>query len=198
MRHRVSAVLFSMILLAASGFAQQGKGNDCTLTGVWYGGSAVAYTLTITQSGPAGHYVTYSEGMYKTSILSTGFSGTMEKNGEKYEGAGMALETSNPEYLNPPPFQTLPDLIVAWFSTEMVDCNTLKNTIPFFGIYFGAGIWQPGTPWTGMDWLANSKRPFVDAPDLDMIPILTGDTKPIVETYHRIPNLVNPTLLHHN
>lgn len=200
MRHRYLVVLLLAVLfvLVASAFAQQGKGNECTPAGVWYGGSVVAYTFTITPSGPAGHYTTYGEGMYKTSVLATGYSATLKKNGNKYEGGGMALETSNPEYLNPPPFQTLPDLTVAWFSIEMLDCNTLKNTIPFFGMYFGAGIWQPGSPWSGVNWLANGKLPFLDAPDLDMIPILTGDTKPIVETYHRVPTKVNPALLHHN
>ena len=201
MGHRNFVVAFSIVLLVivvSSAFAQQGKGNECTPAGVWYGGSVVAYTLTITESGPAGHYTTYGEGMYKTSILATGYSATVEKKGRKYEGAGMALQTSNPEYLNAPPFQTLPDLAAAWFSIEMVDCDTIKNTIPFFGVYFGAGLWQPGSPWSGIGWLTNGKVPFVDAPDLDMIPILTGDTKPIVETYHRVPSKVNPALLHHN
>ena len=201
MRYRYCVVLFVITLLvmvATNAFAQQGKGNECTPAGVWYGGSVVAYSLTITQSGPAGNYVTYGEGMYKTSILATGYSATLQKIGNKYEGAGMALETSSPEYLNPPPFKTLPDLAAAWFSIEMVDCNTIKNTIPFFGMYFGASIWQPGTPWSGVNWLSSGKVPFVDAPDLDLIPILTGAMKPIVETYHRVPTKVNPALLHTN
>ena len=193
-------VFMPVLLLGfvAAALAQQGKGNDCTPAGVWYGGSVVAYTFTITPSGPAGHYVTYGEGMYKTSIIATGYQGTLEKHGKKYEGAGMALQTSDPEYLKPPPFQKMPDLMAAWFSVEMVDCNTIKNTIPFFGTYFGEGFWQPGSPWTGMGWISGGKVPLVDAPDLDMIPILTGDTKPIVETYHRVSTRVNPNLLHHN
>ncbi|HET8824776.1 MAG TPA: hypothetical protein VFM77_06585, partial [Terriglobales bacterium] len=113
MRTRYCLFLLSALLVIVSvgALAQQGKRNDCTIAGTWYGGSVVAYSLTITQSGPAGHYVTYGEGMYKTSILSTGYAGTLARNGDKYEGSGMALETSNPEYLNPPPFQTLPDLV---------------------------------------------------------------------------------------
>lgn len=192
------SALVLLVLIATGAFAQQGKENGCTIAGTWYGGSVVAYSMTITQSGPAGHYVTYAEGMYKTSILSTGYAGTLDKKGKKFVGAGMALETTNPEYLSPPPFQTLPDLVAAWFSMELVDCNTIRNTIPFFGTYFGVGIWQPGSPWSGVNWLSGGKVPMVDAPDLDMIPLLTGDTKPIVETYHRLPSKVNPALLHTN
>jgi hypothetical protein len=194
-------ILFIPVLVLAlvvGVFAQQGKGNGCTPVGVWYGGSVVAYTLTITQTGPAGHFITYGEGVYKTSIVGTGYQATLEKHGNRYEGAGMALETSDPEYLNPPPFEKMPDLVAAWFSMEMIDCNTIRNVIPFFGTYFGAGFWQPGSPWTGMGWISGGKMPFVDPPDLDMIPILTGNTKPIVETYHRISRTVNPNLLHYN
>jgi len=201
MRHRYFAfflVLGLLVLAAASAFAQQGKGNDCTLAGTWYGGSVVAYSMTITQSGPAGHYVTYAEGMYKTSILSTGYAGTLDKKGNRFEGSGMALATSRPEYLNPPPFEAMPDLLAAWFSMELVDCNTIKNTIPFFGSYTGSEFWKPGSPWTGVNWISGGKVPLMDAPDLDMIPLLTGDTKPIVETYHRLPQKVNAALLHKN
>ena len=201
MRHLYLGLLLAVGLLVTAtngAFAQQGKGNECTIAGTWYGGSVVAYSMTITQSGPAGHYVTYAEGMYKTSILSTGYAGTLAKKGDKYEGSGMALETSRPEYLNPPPFEAMPDLVAAWFSAELVDCNTLRNTIPFFGTYFGSGIWKPGSPWTGVNWTSGGKVPMVDAPDVDLIPILTGDTKPIVETYHRLPSKVNRALLHTN
>ena len=81
-----------------------------------------------------------------------------------HEGSGVALETSDPEYLNPPPFKNMPDLAVGWFSEELLDCNTLKTTLSFFGLYFGAGVWEPGTPWTGMGWISGGKIPLVTRP----------------------------------
>jgi hypothetical protein len=51
---------------------------------------------------------------------------------------------------------------------------------------FGKGIWEPGTPWSGVNWVADAKVSRLGTPDVDLIPILTCDTKPIVETYHRL------------
>jgi len=178
-------------------FAQQGEGNECTPAGTWYGGSVVAYFQTIVPAGPAGHYTGMAQPMYKNAVMSTSYAGSLVKNGKVYEGPTMSLTTQDPAYSGQPPFANLPDMIVGWMSVEMVDCNTLKNTISFLGLYFGAGIWQPGTPWTGINWISSGKIPLVSEPDVDLIPVLTGDVKPIVETYHRLPETVNPALLHH-
>lgn len=141
--------------------------------------------------------------MYKDTVMNTMYAGVLVKNGKLFEGNGMSLTTRDPDFLKQPPIGKLPDITVGWFSIEKVDCNTLKNTIPFLGIYFGSpvpgtssGIWLPGTPWTGINWIPNAKIPLLDAPDVDLIPVLTGDVKPIVETYHRLPETVNPALLH--
>ena len=196
-------VIAFFFTLAASAFAQKGKGNECSPVGVWYGGSVVAYRMTITPAGAAGHYLVTAEGMYKDSVMSTTFVGESVKNGSKYEGSVMALTTQDPQYLNPPPLKKLPDIGIGWASMEMTDCNTITNTLPFYGLYFGApgpkgaGIWEPGTPQSGINWVAKGKVPLVDPPDVDLIPLLTGDTKPIVETYHRVLQTVNPALLHH-
>ncbi len=194
-----------VILLAAISFAQQGKGNYCTLAGTWYGGSVVSYQVTYVPAGPAGQYIVIAEGMYKSDVMNTAYTGIQKKSGaNRYQGSGMALVTQDPDFLNLPPIGKLPDLMVGWFEVELLDCNTLKNTIPLLGMYIGkptppfAGIWKPGTPWSGIDWVVGGKAPLVDPPDVDMIPILTGDTKPIVETYHRLPATVNPSLLHSN
>ena len=176
--------------------AQQGKGNQCTPEGVWYGGSVVAYRMTIIPAGPAGHYMTFAEGMYKNSVMTTMYTGEMVKTRDSYDGTLMALNTQDQEYAGPPPYQQLPDIAAGSFSVEMMDCNTLKNTIPFYGLYFGSQIWKPGTPWTGIGWVARGKIPLVDPPDVDLVQALTGDTKPIVETYHRIARAVNPPLMH--
>jgi len=203
MRRSSCWVMISLLFtLSASAFAQEGKGNDCTIAGVWYGGSVVAYRLTVIPAGPAGHYIVLGEGMYKNGVMSTTFTGESVKNGNRYEGNLMALTTQDPQYFNPPPYTRLPDIAVGWASMEMTDCNTIQNTLPFYGLYFGApskaglGIWEPGTPWSGINWVTNGKVPLADPPDVDLIPVLTGDTKPIVETYHRVMRTVNPTLLH--
>lgn len=197
MRIRKLQVLGTLILMAALPcVAQQGEGNDCTPAGTWYGGSVVAYFMTITPAGPAGHYAVTAQGMYKNSVLNTSYAGTIVKNGKKYEGPTMSLSTQDPSFLGLPPYTTLPDLSVGWVITEMMDCNTLQSTIPFLGLYSAASIWQPGTPWSGINWLAKGKVPLDSPPDIDLIPVLTGDIKPIVETYHRVPETVNPELLH--
>jgi hypothetical protein len=126
----------------------------------------------------------------------TGYAGTLAKNGKVYEGPTMSLTTQDPAYSGQPPFANLPDVAVGWTSVEMVDCNTLKSTLPFLGVCFGASIWEPGTPRTGINWMPNAKISLLSPPDVDLIPILTGDTRPIVETYHRLPETVNPDLLH--
>jgi len=53
-----------------------------------------------------------------------------------------------------------------------------------------------GTPWTVVQWAAGGTVPLRDAPGIDLIPILTGDVKPIFETYHRLMKTINPNLLH--
>ncbi len=202
-------VLVLLVLLAAMPcLAQEGMGNGCTLAGTWYGGSVVAYQLTIVPSVPAGHYSIFAQGMYKATAITATVTGEVVKKGNAYEGSMLSL-IGDDSFVNLPPGANgkMPDLNVGWQSIVMLDCNTIKNTIPFFGTYFGPpsppspfgkGIWEPGTPWSGVNWIAGGKVPLLDAPDVDLIPILTGDTKPIVETYHRLLQTVNPALLHHN
>ncbi len=136
MRRAVSVLATAVILfsLASIALAQQGKGNECTPAGTWYGGSVVSYQVTIIPAGPAGEYISIAEGMYKNSVMNTAYTGVLKKKGSKYEGSGVALTTSDPDFLNLPPIGKLPDLMVGWFSEELIDCNTLKNTIPFLGM----------------------------------------------------------------
>jgi len=175
-------------------------GNDCTIAGTWYGGSAVAYQLTITPSIPVGHFIIAAEPMYVNpqAPLATKFTGQLVKRANVYEGSMLSL-SGDKSFIDLPPATNpkMPDLQVGWISMKLVDCNTIQNTIPFFGLYFGAGIWQPGTPWTGVQWAASGKVPLSDAPDVDLIPVLTGGVKPILETYHRLATKINPNLLHH-
>ena len=191
-----AALCATALMLSITAVAEQGKGVPCTLAGVWYGGSVVAYRITITPAGPAGHYQVLTEGMYKNAVMTTMWSGQIEKHGKQYVGTMSALNTQDPAYNGPPPFANLPDIAAGWFTFELLNCNTMKSTIPFLGLYFGPGIWQPGTPWSGINWLPNAKVPMQDPPDVDLIPVLTGDVKPIVETYHRVSRTVNASLLH--
>jgi hypothetical protein len=133
--------------------------------------------------------------MYKNMVLNTSYSSTLRKTGDRYEGSGLLLGSQDPGFLTPAP-PIMPDLVVGWFSMELVDCNTIRNTIPFLGYYVGPAIWQPGPETSGVNWVPGGKVPLVDPPDMDLIPILTGGTGPIVETYHRLPTRVSPVLLH--
>jgi hypothetical protein len=194
MRHLnwLAVSITALLLCGASlAFAQQGKGNECTPAGVWYGGSVVAYHMTIIPNGPAGHYIAYAKGIYNDSVLNSEYTGEYVKNGRKYEGSLMRLATTDSDFLKPPPVGKMPDVYAGWTSLEMIDCNTLTNTIPFFGIYLAKNIWQPG-----IVWMVSGKTPMLDPPDIDLLDVLVGG-QPIVETYHRLPSRVNPTLLHH-
>ena len=187
--------LIAILVVAATCFAQQGGGNACTPAGTWYGGSVVSYQMTIVPAGPAGHYIITAQGMYKNAALNTTYSGELVKVGNKYEGSMMQLSTPDTDFLNAPPIWKLPNVFAGWSTMELVDCNTLKNVIPFFGIYFASSVWSinPGEPlaWT------NLKTPLVDAPDVDLVNVLGGG-HPIIESYHRLGTAVNPALLHTN
>jgi hypothetical protein len=128
--------------------------------------------------------------MYKSSVMNTAYTGEVTVKRHRYEGPLMQLSTSDPSFLNPPPIGQMPDITAAWSSMEQVDCNTIKNTIPFFGIYFASNIWQPGVVWQ-----TPGKVPFLDAPDVDLLDVLAGGV-PVVETYRRVSRTVNPALLH--
>jgi len=199
--HLTALALLSCFFVVAAlpCLAQNGMGDNCTLAGTWYGGSVVAYQMTITPTTPAGHYIIMAEPMYVNpqAPLASKFTGQLVKRANVYEGSMLSL-SGDKSFIDLPPGTNskMPDLEVGWSSMKLVDCNTIQNTIPFFGVYFGAGIWQPGTPWTGVQWTASGKVPLRDAPDVDLIPILTGDVKPIFETYHRLTTTINPNFLH--
>lgn len=205
-------VFISMLLAAMGCLAQQGSGNACTPAGTWYGGSVVGYQLTIVPSTPTGHYAFFFQGMYKMpppTAIDAHPTGQLVKNGKRYEGNMLVLHGDS-TFVDLPPAVNgkMPDVDAGWISMELLDCNTLKNTISFLGTYFGPptqipplgvdtpGIWLPGNPAEGVNWIAGGKVPLLDPPDIDMILLLTGDVKPIIETYHRLPQTVNPALLH--
>ena len=191
---RLSAILTvaAGLLLSSSQLLAEPAGppRSCDLAGTWYGGSVVAYHMTIIPGVARGHYTVFAEGMYKNSVMNTVYTGQVARKHGRYEGPLMQLSTQDPDFLNPPPIWKMPDIIAGWSSMKLVDCNTIESRIPFFGVYFGSNIWQPGVVWT-----TPGKTPLLDAPDVDLLDVLAGG-KPIVETYHRLLKTVNPTLLH--
>ena len=192
--YSASFLVVAVLLTSSSLLSQEANRGwpKCDLSGSWYGGGSATYHMTVTPARQLGHYIVSFEGMYKNSVLNTLFNGELVKKGNRYEGSGMSLFTTDPAFLNPPPIGKMPDIVAGWMFMEMTDCNTVKNTFPFLGMYFAGNVWQPG-----ITWVTPGKVPLIDAPDVDLLDILTGG-KPIVETYHRLLNTVNPNLLHHN
>ena len=184
-----AAVLLSVPLAMAE---PAHPAQHCDLTGTWYGGSVVAYQLTVTPAAKPGHFTVIFQGMYKNSAMNTAYSGEVARKRDRYEGSLLQL-TGDEAFLGPPPLiGKMPDLVVVWTSMKLVDCNTIENTIPFFGTYFASNIWQPGIVWNTPPF---AKVPLVDPPDVDLLNILNnGD--PVKETYHRLLKTINPTLPH--
>lgn len=174
-----------LILVALPCFAQQGPGNDCTIAGTWYGGSVVAYQMTIIPIAPAGRFVVITEPGFTDGKLSTLYSETVVKNGDSYEGGGIQFYSEDPSFATEPPtLGKLPDVRAVWSTMKLTDCNTLSNYIPFFGLYFSSGIWSGKT------------IPFTTPLDVDLVVIL-NDGKAIQETYHRMPTAKPPAELMH-
>ena len=86
-------LLFLLILTALTCVAQPGMGNDCTIAGTWYGGSVVAYQMTVTPTTPAGHYIVMAEPMYVNpqAPLAAKYTGQLIKKADVYEGSILPL-----------------------------------------------------------------------------------------------------------
>ncbi len=179
-----------LLLSASQVLAEPGPPRSCDLAGTWYGGSVVAYQMTIVPAAAPGRYTVFFQGMYKNSVMNTAFTGELARKHDRYQGPFMQLSTSDPDFLNPPPIGKLPNVVAGWTSMELVDCNTIENRIPLFGVYLSGNIWQPGVVWA-----TPGKTPLHDAPDVDLLDLLHGGS-PVVETYRRLPKTVNPALLH--
>jgi hypothetical protein len=183
MTRGVLVVLATVSLLLGVAFASDAK--PCTIAGTWYGGSVVAYQLTIIPTAEDDHYTIVFQPMFTDGAKDTSYTGTLVKKGSVYEGSSMQMTSADPAFAtSPPTLGLMPDLNVVWASMKLVDCNTISNFIPFFGTYTAkGGVWN------------GQKTPLVDAPDVDLLDFLTGG-QPVVETYHRLPSKVNPALLH--
>jgi hypothetical protein len=183
------------LLLSASQVLAESDGpkRACDLAGTWYGGSIVAYHMTIIPAVARDHYTVFAEGMYKNSVMNTVYTGSVTKKHNRFEGPLMQLSTQDPAFLGPPEkIGATPDINAVWSLMKLVDCNTIQNTIPFFGIYFGGPIGE-----SGIVWVPPGKIPLLDPPDFNLLIPITGGA-PIRETYHRLLKTINPALLPEN
>jgi hypothetical protein len=163
------------LAIAVPAFAQ-GVGNNCDISGTWYGGSdpASPYLWTITPMA-GGRYSSVAQQAYPFSLIPQ-YAGTtnwsidiMKVNARKYEGYGMSYWVYRWTGLDQP---QLPELDVVRSRLRLVDCNTIENTIDVFVVYFSFD--------------SMSMTPFVTPPDLDILAEYT-EGEPIVETYRRMP-----------
>ena len=109
-------LLFLLILTALTCVAQPGMGNDCTIAGTWYGGSVVAYQMTVTPTTPAGHYIVMAEPMYVNpqAPLAAKYTGQLIKKADVYEGSILSL-SGDKSFINLPGTNPkMPDLEVGW------------------------------------------------------------------------------------
>ena len=158
-----------LFLVLSTSCLAQGSGNACMPTGRWYGGSQYAkYHLTVTFNVSA--YSVMFQGAYQNAPVETKYTGEIVRKGDHYEGGVIQLASSAATFPAP-----LPDILAAWSTVRMPDCDTLVSDISFFGIYLASSIWAP----TG------AKVPFRDKLDVDILAGL-GVTS-IQEVYHRVP-----------
>jgi hypothetical protein len=188
---KISLAIAISLLLTIGASAQDRSsvappfGSDCGIAGTWYGGSVVAYQMTIIPTVWPDRYTVYSDPMFTDGTKNTLYTGTLVKRGQLYEGSLLQMTSNDPAFATfPPTLGLMPDINAGWVSMKLVGCNTVSSLIPFFGLYLSNSVW------TGQ------KTPMIDAPDVDLLNVLNGG-KPIIETYHRLPATVNRALLHH-
>jgi hypothetical protein len=145
-----SAFILVTALMAVPSVAQ-GFGDECNPVGTWFGGSdssSSKYLLNI-QAGPAGRYtVTYHLGFIPIPAIPriSSYVGEMVKTNNKFVVYSLALANFSPvpALLGGPP----PNIFAVRAQMEFEECNTLKSTIDFIGVY---------------SW--GDKVPFLDLPD---------------------------------
>ena len=177
-RHFLSATIL-ILIISVPGFAQ-GAGNSCDLSGTWYGGSDphFQYLSTLSSMGAGRYSSTYqlAADVHPFGYVArTTWTGEAFKTGPRtYEQYAMSYWIWDPaaaaefgQLMGITIDPTLPEVDIVRGRLELVDCNTLTNTIDVYAAYFNF------TP---------DKAPFVTTPDIDF---LVGGS--IVETYHRMP-----------
>lgn len=167
------------LAIAIPGFAQ-GVGTNCDISGTWYGGSDpnTPYLWTMTPMA-GGRYSSVAQQAFPFSLMPqyagvTNWSIDVNKlNAREYEAYGMSYWVYRWADLNQP---QLPELDVVRSHIQFVDCNTIKNTIDVFVVYFAFD--------------SATMTPFVTPADVDVLAEF-NDGAPIVETYHRMPTTLS-------
>lgn len=139
----------------------------CSPVGTWYGGSEVKYLGTI---DPITGERVSARFEVVGSLQSLGFAAWTSWSGQfskakagLYVGQYISMYTNSFAF---PPAPNSYELDAVHNSMEFIDCDNIKITYDFYGVYFDL-----------------NKVPFVDPPDAG------GDIPGgFVETYHRVPS----------
>ena len=183
----VFAVAVAVLFLPALGLhaqaqqnsAAQGFGNNCDISGTWYGGSDPQYQYLWTFSPvAAGRYYSLTQPGFDNHpfgyITWTNWSGELRKTGARtYTSFSMSYWVWDPEAAAAAGVDsTLPEVDIVHSTVKMIDCDTFTSTIDVYAGYFSF------TP---------EKTPFVTPPDIDWLQVLYPGVTTLVETYHRMP-----------
>jgi hypothetical protein len=175
---RIRPLLFAaaiLLLLSVPGVAQ-GLGDNCDLSGTWYGGSDphFQYLWSNTPVGAGRYYSSIQLGFDYHQlgyVHATPWAGETIKTGSKtFDVYGISYWLWDPAaaaLFDPGIDPSLPEVDIVRSRVTLIDCNTMTNTVDVYGAYFN---FTPGT------------TPFVTPVDMDFLP-----NGPITETYHRMP-----------
>jgi hypothetical protein len=178
MHNRVALLAILVFAAVAVPCGAQGVGNGCDISGTWYGGSdpAYQYLWTITPMA-AGRYNSVVQPGFDNRpfgyVTWTTWAGEVTKiNARTYDQHAMSYWVWAPGAAPPEVDPTLPEVDIVRSRIQLVDCNTLTNSIDVYAGYFSF------TP---------AKIPFVTPPDIDWLQVLYPGVTILVETYHRMP-----------
>ena len=157
-----NAVLFLVIVVLFSclaSFAQQ----NCSISGTWYGGGSTnaKYLMTITPIRPGRYSVVFTEGFTPAVAKLSTWSGEFNRMKHSLDFEGFSIALMNFDLSSPLAGGAAPDIWAVHSVLSMIDCDTVTNSLDFYGVY---------------KW---GKIPFVDTPDS-----LRNVT---IETYRRMP-----------
>ena len=187
MKRKLHLIVIAVLLAIGGTCFAQSTGRACDPSGTWIGGGGPvpSYRLTVTLQ-PSGRYSVEYQQLYSFSTADLGSPWFTTWQGEwhklranKYEGyaffnnqitreiaviyADLGITLTEDDL-------AIPELDGIWEHVVMLDCNTLRGTIEWYGVYIP---------------LTAGKIPFVTPPDGEIIQDFNGGA-PMVETYHRV------------
>jgi len=185
MKHKLVHIVIAVLL--AIGGTCLAHARACDPNGTWIGGggSVPSYRLTVSLQLSGRYSVEYQQ-LYTFSSADFGYPWFTTWQGEwhkiranRYEAYAFFNNQITPEIaaiyadmgiILTEGDLTIPELDGIWGHVMMLDCNTLRSTIEWYGVYIP---------------LSAGKIAFVTPPDGEIIQDFNGGT-PIVETYHRV------------